>query len=325
MDTATRTTFTQRPYTDDDLQAVCDLLNICDAVDQLDDNYSATDLALEFESPEINKAKDLRIWQDAGGRVVGFGQMWIPKDDGKLVDASIYWRIHPETRNQGIEEQIFAFGEARAREIGSERNQPMRLRSWTRDFDSYGRGTMEAHGFEAVRYFYKMDRPLSDPIPEPQFPEGYTMRHANDSDEDAERWVDMFNQSFIDHWNHHPLNVESHKHWMTSPKYRPEGNLIAIAPDGTFAAFCFCWIDPEDNERNNRNEGWIDILGTRRGHRKIGLGRAMLLEGFKYLKSQGIETAKLGVDAENPTGALRLYESVGFKTAQTSLAYHKDL
>ena len=67
------------------------------------------------------------------------------------------------------------------------------------------------------------------------------------------------------------------------------------------------------------------MLGTRRGHRKIGLGRAMLLAGLHWLKAQGVDTAVLGVDAENPTGALRLYELVGFVVANTSYSYQKDL
>ena len=43
----------------------------------------------------------------------------------------------------------------------------------------------------------------------------------------------MFNQTFIDHWNHHPLTVETRKHWLTDPNYKPELDLVAIAPDGT--------------------------------------------------------------------------------------------
>ena len=142
---------------------------------------------------------------------------------------------------------------------------------------------------------------------------------------DVERWVETFNLSFIDHWGFHPLTVERRRHRLTDPNYRPERDLIAVAPDGTFAAFCHCHIDPADNARYERSEGWIGVLGTRRGYRKIGLGRAMLLAGMRLLKAEGMATAVLGVDAENPTGALRLYESVGFYKAESGIAYCKDL
>ena len=107
--------------------------------------------------------------------------------------------------------------------------------------------------------------------------------------------------------------------------YHPEADLIVVAPDGTFAAFCYCAIDPDDNEAHNRKEGWIAVLGTRRGYRKMGLGRAMLLAGMRKIREKGMDTAVLGVDADNPTGALGLYESVGFRKDTTEIAYGKPV
>ena len=313
-----------RQYAGDaDLQAVCDFLNLCDEVDKLDDNYAPDDLRTEFSSPDIDTDRDLRLWEDEEGRLVGFGQMWIPKE-GDNLDGYLYWRIHPDVRGSGIEDSIFDWGSERLREVSRERDMPAKFLSGTRDFHTYGLEVLKAHGMEPVRYWFKMERPLDEPMPEPVLPEGYTLTHMQ-GEEDVAPWVDCFNQSFIDHWNHHPVTVESHSHWLTDPKYRQDLDLRAVTPDGTVAAFCFCWIDPESNERNNRSEGWIAELGTRRGHRKIGLGTAMLLAGMRKLKAEGMAKAMLGVDAENPSGALRLYESVGFRSVMTSITYSKDL
>ncbi len=321
----TLTKFTARPYAGDtDLPAITALLNLCDAVDTLDDSYTEDDLRREFDSPELTPAKDLRLWDDASGRLVGFGQIWIPRE-GEKVDGGLYIRVHPEARGQHLEDEIIDWGTARVREAAQEQGKPAQLRCWVREGNYVG-AILEAQGLEIVRYFYKMARPLDQPIPEPVLPEGFTVIDATQADDThIERWVEMFNGSFIDHWNHHPLSVENHTHWIASPKYKAERDLVARAADGTYAAFCFCWIDPDNNVRTNRQEGWIDILGTRRGYRKIGLGTAMLLRGMQLLKSEGMDTAVLGVDAENPSGALRLYESVGFASVQTSVTYSKDL
>lgn len=67
------------------------------------------------------------------------------------------------------------------------------------------------------------------------------------------------------------------------------------------------------------------MLGTRRGYRRRGLGRAMLLAGLRVLEQAGMDDAKLGVDAENPSGALRLYESVGFGRIRTWVTHAKEL
>lgn len=318
------TTLTMRPYAGEaDLQPICDLLNHCDAVDRLDDSYAVEDLRLEFDDPRLDPARDLRLWEGAGGQLVGFGQTWVPQD-APTGDGFLYWRLHPGARGDGIEGELIAWGGQRIREATRGRGLDARLISSAREHDAYSRGVLTQHGMAPIRYFYKMSRPLGEPIEDTPLPEGFTLRHVA-SDADIAAWVDAYNLSFIDHWNHHPRTVESHRHWLRHPSYQPERDLIAVAPDGTVAAICFCNIDPEENARNGSNAGSVHILGTRRGYRKIGLGRAILLSGLRRLRDDGVDTARLNVDAENPTGALRLYESVGFSVTYMSIAYAQEL
>ncbi|RUT08978.1 hypothetical protein DSM106972_010310 [Dulcicalothrix desertica PCC 7102] len=84
--------------------------------------------------------------------------------------------------------------------------------------------------------------------------------------------VDLHNNSFIDHWNFHPVTVEMLKHWLQESSYRRDLDLVAVTADNTFVAQCYCHINPESNVRTKRNEGNVGILGVRRGFRKIGLG-----------------------------------------------------
>lgn len=203
------------------------------------------------------------------------------------------------------------------------RKLPGYLFNGIRSHEEYTKALLEKHNFEIARYFFRMLRPLNEPIPEPQFPDGYTLRHVS-NEQDLEKWVETFNLSFIDHWNHHPAVLEEHKHWLTDEKYNPERDLVLVAPDGTFAGFCFCEVDPDDNTRNNRKHGWIGMLGTRRGYRGLGLGKGLLLAGMQRLKTEGMEFAVLGVDSQNPSGALQLYESVGFTKKYTSISYRKE-
>lgn len=319
--------FRARPYAGQaDLQAVCDLLNACDAADKLDDNYDLDSLELELTSPEIDQARDMRVWEGEAGELIGFGQTWIPPTlQSEALSAHLYFRVHPQARDRTLEDDIIAWGRERIRQAGAERGLPANIQSGVREHFVYGRKILEERGFTPVRYFFRMGRDLGQPIPEPQFPEGYTLRHMRPgSKEDLEKWVECYNQSFIDHWNHHLATTESHKHWLAGPTYRPDLDLVAVAPDDSFAAFCHCAIDPGQNERNGRSEGWIHLLGTRRGHRKIGLGKAMLLAGLQALKEGGVKCAVLGVDAENPTGALGLYEGTGFYKVHTSIVYERE-
>lgn len=328
----TQTRIKSRGYAgESDLQAICDLLNLCDQYDGTDDGFATVaDWRTNIENPETVPARDTRIWEDETGRMVGFGQIWSRKPgEGTVSDGYFLMRLHPDVRNQGLEEEMVEWATVQMRTIASERGHEAKLRTGmdegTPEFMAYRQDVLQRNGFEPVRYWFKMARDLNEPIPEAALPEGFTMTHT-EGVADAAKWVDVFNLSFIDHWNHHPILVEGHAHWLSeNPNYRKERDLIAIAPDGTWAAFCFCMIYPEDNEARGRKEGWIDILGTRRGYRKIGLGTAMLIAGMRKLKEGGMDTAVLGVDAENPTGALRLYESVGFKQVRSSTTYNKDV
>jgi len=74
---ATQTRFRSRPYTDADLHAITDLLNACDAADMMDDNYAPEDLQTEFDDPDLDKSKDLRLWEESDGSLAGFGQLWL--------------------------------------------------------------------------------------------------------------------------------------------------------------------------------------------------------------------------------------------------------
>lgn len=318
------TTLTMRPYLGEaDLQPIVDLTNTCEAVDQLDNGTSLDELRSELSAPTVDQARDIRLWEDADGQLVGYAQLWIP-NQGAERTGQLWFCVHPEMRGVGIEQSMIDWGTGRMREVGQEHGVRVRINSGSRDHHTERLALLEQAGFVLTRYFFTMHRSLSEPIPEPQVPEGFTLRHLA-GEHEAEEWTAAFNQSFIDHWNHHEMGVELRRHWMQEPSYDPTLDLIAVAPDSRFAAFAWCGINQDENRRTGRNEGWIYSLGTRRGFRKIGLGRAILLFGLQRLKAAGVAIAALGVDAENPTGALRLYESVGFYKAYTRVVYSKAI
>ena len=57
----------------------------------------------------------------------------------------------------------------------------MRLHSGARQTYTCGQEILTQSGYQPERYFYKMIRPLTEPIPEPVFPPGYTLRHVADA------------------------------------------------------------------------------------------------------------------------------------------------
>jgi ribosomal protein S18 acetylase RimI-like enzyme len=78
------------------------------------------------------------------------------------------------------------------------------------------------------------------------------------------------------------------------------------------------WIDDPDT-------GWVGTLGVRRPWRKRGIGLALLRHAFNEFYRRGKRKVGLGVDAQNLTGALRLYEGAGMHVHQASDLYEKEL
>jgi mycothiol synthase len=325
----TMTTHRARPYAGEaDLPALLALQHLTSRVDGLEEHLSETidDWRQWLTAPGVQPERDLRIWEDETGRQVAHGTLWIPdQHTGDEFDGGFGFRVHPDVRgDRDLEDEIVGWAEATLRRAGAGQPRPLVLQGFGMEQQTYNRAVLEAHDYTVTRYFFVMRRPFTTPIPAPQFPAGYTLRYV-ENDADLERWVEMFNLSFIDHWGFHPATVERRRHRMSSPHYRREGDLIGVAPDGTFAGFCACFIDDAANAQSGRNEGWIHVLGTRRGQRGQGLGRAMLLAGLHRLRQDGMDTAVLNVDAENGTGALGLYEGVGFQVAFRLINYCKEL
>jgi mycothiol synthase len=319
----TETVFSNRTYSDADLQAVTDFVNYCSDVENLEDNYSAEGLQLEFEHPKLNKEIDLRLWHDNEGKLVAFGQTWCDATEDRF-EANLWARVHPGLKQSGLSAEILQWAEKRTKADERTQKLPAFVISGGRSTEKAKLAILEQAGYAKIRYFYIMERDLNAEIPPYQLPEGFRVDYVK-TPEDVAKWVDAYNMSFIDHWNFHPTTVQDHSHWLNDPEYLPEIDLVAVAPDGKFAAHCFCTINKAENEHRGVKEGWINLLGSVRGYRKQGFGKNMLLVGMQKLKERGMDTAMLSVDTENPSGALGLYEAVGFKVRRTNIAYRKAL
>jgi len=301
-----------------DLAAIANLYNLCCRADHLDSWLSVDELREDLGEPDFDPAQDMRLWRDAAGELLVVAQLWRQNMPDRT-QAYLWCFVHPEVRGQ-VESELLTWAETRLRQVAAGRT-PIELQTGCRDTQDYQMALYPAQGFEVVRLFYRMVRSLAVPIPAPALPPGFQVRSVEA--EDAIAWVEMFNQTFIDHWNHRPTSVEDFDYAISLSSRIPELDLVAIAPDGNLAAFCRGAIYAEENQTLGRSEGWITGLGTRRGYRRLGLGRTMLRIGLQALAARNINTALLGVDSENPSGALRLYQSEGFMLRHRSVTFSK--
>jgi ribosomal protein S18 acetylase RimI-like enzyme len=85
------------------------------------------------------------------------------------------------------------------------------------------------------------------------------------------------------------------------------------------------YIIEAQNLKFNRKRGWTENICVRRPYRRKGVARALMAENMRELKRRGMTEAALGVDTENPTGALRVYESMGFKPVSVEVVFRKPI
>jgi ribosomal protein S18 acetylase RimI-like enzyme len=133
------------------------------------------------------------------------------------------------------------------------------------------------------------------------------------------------NEVFLDHWGSTPKDEESWKTWFTGARAFRAGSSYLVLDGETIAAYVLGYEWEADTAATGVRELYIGQVGTRRSHRGRGLARAGLAKVLTEATSAGYQRASLGVDADNPTGALGLYESLGFVVNKKWVTYRLPL
>jgi ribosomal protein S18 acetylase RimI-like enzyme len=176
----------------------------------------------------------------------------------------------------------------------------------------------ESRAFTPFRRSIEMQVPLDDATPESVWPDGVSVRTARSGEE---REVHALGEeAFADGNDFRPTPFDEWTGLWAGGRKRLD-LWFAAEDGGMLAGVCLC-----SAERTGApGLGWIETLAVRRAWRRRGLGRALLLHSFRELERLGRTAAGLSVDAENPTGAVRLYESVGMRPVSERVLYEKRL
>lgn len=289
-----------RPLTADDAQAVADLIGDYDG--------------FHSGAPERPGARDILDWWS---RVDG-GRVGVRDEEGRLVGAVSLRRrgdyyiadafVHPDARGRGVGTMLLAWAEEQTQEAGLRA-----VRASATAADDGGKALLEGRGYAYLRSFYRMAIDLDAEPPVPDWPEGFTWALQP---ERAQEVYEALEEAFADHWGHEPRSFEE---WIAHNGPLEERLCYVVSTDsGEVAAAQIC-----DEERFGA--GLVAILGVRPAWRRHGLGEALLRQAFHDLHRFGQRRVGLGVDAENTTGATRLYERVGMRVVWRDDAYEKRL
>ena len=315
--------YTWRPLRPEDVPA---LFNMLLAIGQADDRLiidTAADMATQFDDPWSDPATCSLGAFTPEGQMAALARTFM--NPNPETEARCYLDVdaHPAHRGHGLEDFLLGWAEAHGRKRLSAMpaHWPRRLMHGTQDTLTEHIARLEQSGFAPARYFYRMRRDLRQPIPERPLPEGLTLRRF--TPEMSQPLLAAFNESFRDHWNFEPVSAEDWEmFFLKRSSFRPDLTFLAMDGDEV-AGFSFNTISPEENARNALSEGWVAELGTRRSWRKRGVASALLCETMRAFQAEGLDYTTLGVDTQNPSGALGLYEGLGFAPVKRFIAFAK--
>jgi GNAT superfamily N-acetyltransferase len=322
--------FIWREYTRADIPEVFQLLQTINRAD--DDDYYETveDLDKQFEDARCNPATDARIIRTRAGELAAWLRVIVHPTPQNENVAFIVRDIAPEFRGGGLEELALEWLEQRAQarimqvaEISSVRQLPCLIRTQFIHHETANLHLYRSHGYSHVRSAYNMQCDLHEPIPASPLPETLALReYAQDIDE---KLREAFNEAFRDHWAHEDIPADAWQQFIVGASDMRKDLSLAVMDGAEVAALSINFDNTLQNERLGIRRGWVGILATRRPWRKRGIASALLAETMRRFKAEGFDSVGLGVDAKNLTGALALYERIGFKTYKTRLVLEKHV
>jgi mycothiol synthase len=298
------TTLTVRRPTPDDLGAVVELGNAFERVFLGAESFTPEEIADEWRQLDLERDAWLVLAPD--GRLAGYATLEDRGEERFLSDGY----VHPDLRGLGVGGKLADLAEERALERGA-----VCIQSTIVSADEAAVEVLEQRGYRPVRHCYRMAIELGDGAPTPEWPEGIRVEPFDESD--AVGFHEAIEDTWQDHWDYvRRLFRLFQERMLEGSRYDPSLWTVAWAGD-EIAGGTIC-------EARYYDMGWLRSLPVRRPWRRQGLGMALLLNAFRDFRRRGERRVGLGVDAESPTGATRLYERAGMHVVEETAIYRKE-
>jgi mycothiol synthase len=239
-----------------------------------------------------------------GDRVVGYFDLWLQEE---TVDIDL--------AAPGIWDEALGHAENVARALGAKKARTFFVAGHDVERVVSGRGYGPIRASWTMEIEFGVEAPAESPVPDGIDIRPY--RHPDDERAVYEAHV----EAFADHWEYHREPFEQWRQFTVEARnFDPSLWLVAWA-DAEVAGYALNY--PE--RPGDPGYGFVGTLGVRRPWRRHGLGEALLRRSFAALHARGQRKVRLTVDAENPTGATRLYERAGMRVLRQANTWEREL
>ena len=309
-----------RPLHEGDAAAVAAVLAAAEQVDDTGEYPDAEDLLEWWQGWGLDDDRDGVAVCDADGVVVAYATVMASPTFRGTFSVDLEGRVRPDRRGHGIGRALLAWQSERGTVLRAER-QPEAPSVLTVEVPG-SMTSLEAlvrrRGFEPDRWYSEMQRPLTD-LPDPFAVDGVEIvPFTADRDDEVRR---AHNVAFTRHHGSSERDPESWQRLFTGQRnFRPDLSRPALE-DGAVVGYVLAYVFEADTAARGTREvslGQIGVLPQARGR---GVASATIAEVLRTAAEHDCQSAALGVDTGNVTGALRLYEGLGFRAVRSRVSF----
>jgi predicted N-acetyltransferase YhbS len=216
----------------------------------------------------------------------------------EFVLREVYFQVRPG--NDHIKEMMFDYAEDNFQGISQRTGRSMRA-LYIHENDKILQELARSNSYEIRPEFAESNSSyiLNKPISEALLPEGFRLQSLAD-DPDPRKINHVLWRGFNHEGPPPEEEIEGREFMMQAPNFRKDLTIVAVAPDGNFASYGGMWVIPENKV------AYVEPVATDPDYRRMGLGKAVVLESIRRAQADGAEIAWVGSDQE-------FYKAFGFE------------
>jgi len=274
-----------------DFPAISDFLYSLYQLNNDDGNWLQPAWEYTYTHPWFDEesVSQIGIWEDAGTIVA------VTLFELRLGEA--FFQIHPDYLH--LKADMLAFAEQHLQ--GATEQGKRYIKAYVNDFDTSFERLVRSRGYESEAASHRpmCQFVIPDPFPPIHLPDGFRLKSLADDNDLAK--IDRVLWRGFNHPGEPPADgIEDRKKMQSGPHFRKDLTIVVEAPDGAFAAFGGLWFDPVNKL------GYVEPVATDPDYRRMGLGKAAVLEGIRRCGELGAAVAYVGTD-------MSFYVTMGFK------------